>query len=364
MVPPKTTPIAVDALGGDYAPHAVIVGVLRAAQAGVPILLCGYNDLLIESLDKLNPTWRKLPIDIEPCTEHITMAEEPSRAVMHKKDASLVRAAHAVKAGQASGLVSAGNSGAVLAVGTLIIGRIPGVLRPAIGNFVPTPAGDIFCLDLGATTDCKVEYLVQFAHLGTAYVQIMRQIQNPRVALLSNGHEPYKGSVAVKEAYYHLEKAAELNFVGNVEARDLFEGKADVLVMDGFAGNVLLKGVQGTIGALFTWIKKEAQQSIVSRLAAFCAKPLFKAIRKLTDYQQVGGALLLGVKRPIIVAHGCSQADGIYNAILFAHKIAQSGRFEQLVQYTMLQFTHKEADRAVTANIVNNRLNTVNSLNP
>lgn len=315
--------IAVDAMGGDYAPGVVLAGALKAAQSGIPILLCGDIDHMSDGLDNLNQSWRSLPITCEPCTQTIDMHDEPSRAVLRKKDASLVRAAQAVKEGRAEALVSAGNSGAVLVVGSLIIGRVPGVMRPALGNLIPTPCGGILCLDLGANTDCKAAHLVQFALIGSVYMEQAYQCTMPRVALLSNGHEPYKGSQLVKETYELLKHEHRINFIGNLEARYMFDGIADVLVMDGFVGNVLLKGIQGMARALFAWTKKEAHKSWLMQLLGYCAWPLLSAVRATTDYQKVGGALLLGVQKPVVVAHGSSQADGIYNAIVFAHNTVQ-----------------------------------------
>lgn len=316
--------IAVDAMGGDYAPTVVLAGALKAAQSGIPILLFGDIDQITEGLDALAPSWRSLPLSCEPCTQIIDMADEPTRAVLRKKDASLVRAAQAVKDGRATALVSAGNSGAVLVAGSLIIGRVPGVLRPALGNLIPTPQGGIFCLDLGANTDCKPAYLEQFAIFGSMYMEQAHGRVAPRVALLSNGHEPYKGSQLVKESYDLLKQNRSINFIGNLEARDLFDGTADVLVMDGFVGNVLLKGIQGTVRALFAWTKKEAQKSLWKRFLGYCVWPVLNGVRVTTDYQKAGGALLLGVQKPVIVAHGSSQADGMYHAILFAHKTVQN----------------------------------------
>lgn len=324
--------IAVDAMGGDHAPRVVITGALKAAQSGIPILLCGDLDRITFDLNTLYPEWQKLPISIEPCTQAIDMAEEPSRAVVRKKDASLVRAAHAVKEGRADALVSAGNSGAVLAVGVLIVGRVPGVIRPALGNMIPTPQGAIFCVDLGANTDCKAEYLAQFAVLGSVYLQEAYGVTKPRVALLSNGHEPYKGSQVVKETYTLLETNPHIFFVGNVESRDMFDGRADVLVTDGFVGNVLLKGIQGTVRALFAWTKQEAEKNWIRRLLGLCARPLFAAVRRTTDYQKAGGALLLGVQKPVVVAHGSSQDDGIYHAIVFAYNAVQKGNVQRINQ--------------------------------
>ncbi len=322
--------IAVDAMGGDYAPTVVLAGALKAAQSGIPILLCGAIDQMEPILNSLYSSWKTLPISCEPCTQVIDMAEEPSRAVMRKKDSSLVRAAQAVRDGRAGAFVSAGNSGAVLAAGALIIGRVPGVLRPALGNMIPTPTGGVFCLDLGANTDCKPAYLAQFALFGSVYMQEEYGLTKPRVALLSNGHEPFKGSEAVKETYTLLEQDIRLHFVGNLEARYMFEGTADVLVMDGFVGNVLLKGIQGTVRALFEWVKKEATRSWYRKLLALCARPLFSALRATTDYQKAGGALLLGVQKPVVVAHGSSQADGIYHAILLAHRTIQEKTVQRI----------------------------------
>jgi len=315
--------IAVDAMGGDHAPDAVLAGALKAAQSGIPILLCGDIDRIMRGLAILCPSWQSLPISCEPCTEVIDMTDDPTRAVLRKKDASLVRAAVAVKEGRARALVSAGNSGAVLVVSTLIIGRVPGVLRPAIANMIPTPTGGIFCLDLGANTDCKPTYLEQFALFGTVYMQEVHGIAKPRVALLSNGHEPYKGSQLVKETYELLKKNDAIDFIGNLEARDMFEGTADVLVMDGFVGNVLLKGIQGMARALFAWVKQESATSNVKRLLGYCVRPLFATIRTKTDYQKMGGALFLGVQKPVIVAHGNAQAESIFHAIVRASTIAR-----------------------------------------
>jgi len=321
--------IAVDAMGGDYAPYVVIEGALRAAQRGIPVYLFGDKKKIYTHLDSLYKKWRTLPISIEPCTQIIGMEEEATRSVVRKKDASLVRAAQSVKDGRTSALVSAGNSGAVLVASTLIIGRVEGVIRPALGNFVPTHNGSIFCLDLGANTDCKAEYLEQFAYMGHIYVQLIKKIAAPRVALLSNGHEPYKGSVEVKATYELLQNNKDLNFVGNIEARDMFDGRVDILVTDGFVGNVLLKGIQGTIGVLFAWVRTESQTSWWKKLCGFFAKTLFKSIKQKTDHQRIGGALLLGIKHPVVVAHGCAQADAIMNAIIFAHDTVQSKRIVQ-----------------------------------
>lgn len=278
------------------------------------------------------------------------MEEEATRSVLRKKDASLVRAVRAVKEGRAQALVSAGNSGAILVASTLIIGRIKGVLRPALGLFLPTQNSEIFCLDFGANTDCKAEFLEQFAYMGSLYVQMIKDIQKPRVGLLSNGHEPYKGSLEVKNAYKKLIDNKDLFFVGNIEARDVFIGQADVLVTDGFVGNIFLKGVQGAARLFLYWVKRESNRSFFSKLCGLCSWPILKRIKQDTDYQRVGGALLLGVNKPVIVAHGGAQPDAIYNAIVFAQETVQNRRIEQ---FNLLLAEALQKQKKITTTIKN-----------
>ncbi len=322
--------IAVDAMGGDLAPQAIVHGAYKAAQSGISVQLFGDLKQLDFLLSELDKNWSLLPITIEHCSQVIHMAEEPSRAVIRKKDASLVRAVQAVANGKAQAVVSAGNSGAALVAGTLILKRIKGVSRPAIGEFLPTRNGSIFCMDLGANTDCKPEHLYQFAHMGHAYVSLIKQLENPRVALLSNGNEPYKGSLAVKAVYDSL-MHSDLNFIGNLEARDMFDDKADVLVCDGFVGNIMLKSMQGITGTLSHWLIEGSSQSWFGRIRlAFGAGLLRSIIRKKVDYTQKGGALLLGVNHPLIVAHGCSDALTIKNALSMQRRLLRKTPFQHL----------------------------------
>jgi glycerol-3-phosphate acyltransferase PlsX len=346
--------IALDAMGGDFAPEVTVHGAIKAAQRGIAIALFGDQDLLHSLLDKAYTGWRTLPLHIHHCTQVISMGEEPSRSVVKKNDASLVRAVRFVADGQAVAVVSAGNSGAALVAGTLIIGRVDGVMRPALGNFLPTPRGSLFCIDLGATTDCKPEYLEQFAVMGHLFVQKMMGIAAPRVALLSNGAEAYKGSLIVKQAYALLDENKQLHFVGNVEARDIFLGHADVLVCDGFTGNIMLKTAQGTVKAVTAWLKDEAAQSWRHKIILGLAGGLFKRLQQKTDYVSRGGALLLGVHKPLIVTHGCSNAEAIEHAIMYAHSIAKDNflhTYNQSLQYmlspvvsTSIPSLHKEQD--------------------
>jgi len=315
--------IAIDAMGGDLAPRAVVRGAYQAACLGVASTLFG-DALSIEMLlDECSLAWRSLPLSVVHCSEVIEMADAPSRMVLKKKDSSLVRAMQAVAQGQADAVLSAGNSGAAVVAGTLIVGRVPGVLRPALGNYLPTRTGSLFCLDLGATVDSKPEYLEQFALMGSLFVAQTTSVVLPRVALLSNGAEPYKGCAIVKDAYARLEQNLEINFVGNLESRDIFDDKVDVLVCDGFVGNVMLKAMQGTSQVMVNFIKDYARKSWWHMALLGLQAPLFGALKKKLDYAEKGGALLLGLQKPVIVAHGCSHERAITNALLFADRMVQ-----------------------------------------
>ncbi len=312
--------IAVDVMGGDRAPHAIIEGAVCAARTGIPVLLCGRKDDLFSCLPG---DWDKLPISLEFCDEQIFMDEEPGRAVRKKANSSLVCAMKAVACGRAAAFFSAGNSGAVLVASVVFAGRVKGIARPAVGAFLPTQTSSFLCLDVGANVDCKPEYLYQFALMGHAYVQVAKQIEHPRIALLSNGHEPYKGSFAVKSVYGRLVQS-NLRFVGNIEARELSKDDiVDVVVCDGFVGNVLLKSIQGTASSFFSWLQAEAADSWFNAFLLWLTKGIFKKMKKRLDYASTGGALLLGVKHPVIFAHGRSDARAIANGIAFAHKVVQ-----------------------------------------
>lgn len=317
--------IALDAMGGDFAPKVAVEGAVKAARLGVTIGLFGDQEVIEQILISIDAQWRSLPISVFHCSQVVGMGDEPSRSVLKKRDASLVRAIQAVAEGDAQAVVSAGNSGAALVAGTLILDRVEGVLRPAIGNFLPTKNGSVFCLDLGANTDCKPDYLEQFALMGHVYVQQVLGIRSPRIGLISNGVEPYKGSLAVKQAYARFEQLP-INFVGNIEARDIFDDQADVLVCDGFVGNIMLKTAQGTARTLLAWLRQESSKSWWKKLGLLCAAPALKVIQQRADYANRGGTLLLGVKHPLIVAHGCSTALSIERALLFARDIVEQRR--------------------------------------
>ncbi|HSC25408.1 MAG TPA: phosphate acyltransferase PlsX [Candidatus Babeliales bacterium] len=312
--------IAVDVMGGDYAPQEAVQGALAAAQQGVSLILFGNQDKIMPLLAHYCPRWRSLPIELVHCSEVIDMDEDPIRGILRKKDSSIVRALQAVHAGKAHAFVSAGNSGAVMAAATVIIGRVPGVIRPAIGSFLPTTHGSLFCLDLGANSDCKPEHLVQFAYMGYAYVRLTKHIAQPRIALLSNGHESYKGSVLVKNTF-DLMLHTDLEFIGNIEARDIFSGRADVVITDGFTGNILLKSIQGTAAAVMDWMRQETTQSFFLKILFRIAYPVLRRIKDKIDYARTGGAPLLGVNGAVVIAHGSSKKRAIMEAIFFAQKM-------------------------------------------
>lgn len=311
--------IAVDVMGGDYAPQEAIQGALAAAKKGVPLILFGNQDKVMPLLSHYCPRWRSLPIELVHCSDVIDMDEDPLKGMLRKKDASIIRALQAVHSGKADAFVSAGNSGAVVAAATIIVGRVQGVYRPAIGTFLPTNHGSLFCLDLGANPDCKPEYMLQFAHMGYVYTRLTKQIAQPRVALLSNGHESYKGSALVKQAF-ELISQTDLTFVGNIESRDIFSGRADVIVTDGFTGNVLLKSIQGTAKAVMDWMKDEASRSVFLKVVLGLTYPLLKRIKDKSDYAKTGAAPLLGVNKPVFIAHGSSKENAVERAILLAKK--------------------------------------------
>ncbi len=316
-----TLPIALDAVGGDYAPGEIILGALEAyRESRVPLALVGPIELLREELARLkvdNP-----PFELVNADEIIAMDEAPAHAARHKRGSSIVVGTMLVKDGLAAGFVSAGNSGAVMAAAVLYLGRIAGVDRPALATVFPTIAGQCVILDVGAATECKTENLVQFALMGNIYYQQLMNNPNPRIGLLSIGEESSKGTPAVQEAHRRL-AASKLNFVGNVEGKDIPFDKADVIVTDGFAGNVALKVAEGIVEFTFAVLKREVEKSgMLPKIGAMLLRPTFRRIKKRFDYDEYGAALLLGVNGVSLVAHGRSRAKAIKNALLRAQRLA------------------------------------------
>ncbi len=315
--------VAVDAMGGDHAPEQVIKGAIEAHRRGVSIVLVGVPDVIERELSAFS---YRLPV--VPATEVVGM-DEPVAQALRRKDSSFHVATRLLADGQCHATVSAGNSAAIMAVSLHTLGMQPGIDRPAFGGTLPCRDGTFFLLDIGANTSVRASALVQFAIMGEVYIQISRGIRSPRVALLSNGTEDTKGTKAIKEANEALRKL-DVNFIGNVEGNQVFEGVADVVVTDGFTGNVLLKGAESVASEIFELLKIELTRDLMSRLAAAALMPAFERIKRRMDYEEYGGAPVLGVNGVVINCHGRSKAKAVTNAILLAERSVR----ERLVERT------------------------------
>lgn len=307
----KNMKIAIDAMGGDNAPKTVIEGAELAIQQfeNLHITLVG-NEVEIKKY-LTNPE----RIKILHTEEVIEATDEPVRAVRRKKNASMVLMATEVAEGRADACISAGNTGALMTAGLFVVGRIKGIERPALAPTLPTLDGKGFLmLDVGANVDAKPEHLVQYAIMGSVYAEQVRGIHSPKVGLLNVGTEEKKGNELTKQTFKLLQET-KINFIGNVESRDLLNGVADVVVTDGFTGNVALKTIEGTALSLFSMLKTELTSSFKSKVAASVLKPQLKGLKAKMDYSEYGGAGLFGLNAPVIKAHGSSDATAIFNAI-------------------------------------------------
>lgn len=322
-----TVRVALDVMGGDKAPGEIILGAIQASREyDIGVYLVGREEVIRTELEKHDVTGLDLPII--HTDEVIDMDEHPANAVRRKKNASMLLALQQVRSGKALGAVSAGNSGAMLAASLFILKRLPGVDRPALGGIFPTRNGVCLVIDMGANTDCKPEYLLQFALMGSAYMERIFKVKTPRVGLLANGEEASKGNQQVVEAHQLLQKDAGtlgLNFTGNIEGRDIPAGGADVIVCDGFVGNVVLKLSEGLGETLLSMLRDQMTSTFISKLAAAVLKPGLRKLFKKLDYAEYGGVPLLGVNGSAIVAHGRSNAKAIKNAIRVAKETAETG---------------------------------------
>lgn len=313
--------IAIDAMGGENAPKAIVDAVLKAKPKLKDIKFVLFGDE--EKINKLIPTEQKDRIDVIATSEVIVDSDEPVKAIRRKKDSSMVVAANYVKAGKADALFSLGNTGALLACGIFIIGRIKGVERPALMPTLPSAKSEdgFNIIDVGANAQSKPEYLVQWAQMANFYAQKIRNIKNPTVALLNNGAEDDKGDPLHQEAYKLL-KATDLNFIGNAEGNDLMEGKADVIVTDGFTGNATLKAIEGTASVILRLLKDSLlNNGLRPKVGALLAKPGLTALKKRFDTARYGGAVLLGVNAPVVKTHGRSNIRPIYYTLLQIDKM-------------------------------------------
>ena len=326
------TVIAVDAMGGDLGPSVVVPGAIEAArQTGAKILLVGNEATLDGELNRLSPSGVDLEIVHAP--EVAGMDEKPSDILRRKKNASIQVACRLVRDGAAQGVVSAGHSGASVACGMFIMGRIPGVERPALASLLPTEKEPVVLLDVGATVDCKPYNIFQFGLMGDAFARDILNKEAPRVGLLSIGDEAGKGNSQVKEAYELFKMAQNLNFSGNIEGRDLFTGDVDVAVCDGFVGNVALKLSEGLGLSLSRVLKRELLSSgFLPKLGSLLAKSAFRRFAKVVDYAEYGGAPLLGLQNISIVCHGRSNAKAICNATRMATLFVEKETNKRLME--------------------------------
>jgi phosphate acyltransferase len=309
--------VAVDALGGDRGPAEIVAGALEARSDAIEPVLFGPAGLETHGLE------------LVVTTQEIAMDEKPADAVRGKRDSSLVAACRAVHEGQASAVVSAGNTGAMLAAGLVYIRRLPGVLRPAIAVVVPTPKGPSVLIDSGANADCRAEHLLQFALMGSVFAQEILEIPKPTVGLLSIGEEPEKGNQLTLEAHKLLAER-DPEFVGNVESRWLLAHAADVLVCDGFTGNVALKLLEGTIRTTLDWLRTEITATMRGKLGGLLIRPAARRLREHLDPDTYGGAYLLGLRGLSVIAHGNSSRTAIANAVRLAARGVDHGVVERL----------------------------------
>lgn len=323
--------IAIDTMGGDYGEKPIIEGLVQALREKP------FNAVLVGRRALLEP---QIPqnlrefVSYEEASDVFRMEESATDALKHK-ESTIYKAIELVRDKKVQAIVSAGHSGATMSLATLRIGRIDNVLRPAIATLMPSVMGKTLVLDVGANTDCKSEYLFQFAIMGEAYAKEVMKIAKPRVALLSNGEEESKGNELTKEAHALLKKMP--NFIGNGEGRDIFNGEVDVLVCDGFSGNLVLKATEGAVTAVFDLLKKHIKSSFVAMLGVLFLKPVFRKLKKHIDWQEYGGAPLLGINGCVIISHGKSDGRAIKNAIFQALNFSES-KINQIIESELAAF--------------------------
>lgn len=324
--------IVLDALGGDYAPESAVAGAVAAAREyGTEIVLVGQEDRVRAELGKHDTAGLSLPVVDAP--EVIGMDEHPAMAVRRKKDSSIVVGMRLVRDGQADAFVSAGHTGACMAAALFILGRLPGVERAPLATAFPNKRGGFFILtDIGANTDCHPDYLLQFATMASIYAERVFGLTNPRVALLANGEEDNKGDKLVQETHALLRKAPGLNFVGNVEPKEMVAGAADVVVADGFPGNLTMKTAEAIADMIMGMLREELTRTLPTKVLAALLRPAFRRVRTRLDYSEYGGALLLGLKGTVVIAHGRSNARAVQSAIRVARQAVAERAVEAIAQ--------------------------------
>ena len=335
--------IAVDAMGGDTAPKTEVEGAIRAVRAlDIKVILVGHEDLLRKELEQHEDVSR-LPIEIRHASERITMEDSAAKAMRTKRDSSIRVATRLVREGVAQGVVSAGNTGAVMATAKMVQGMIPGVERPALASAFPTLEGrPVIVIDVGANVDCSARMLAQFAVMGDIYSRVIFRTDRPRVGLLSIGEEELKGNELTRAATPLL-KSLPINFIGNVEGRDIYAGQTDVIVCDGFIGNVALKVSEGLVDMIKSMLQESLKATITRQVGYLLARAAFTDFKKRVDYSEFGGAPLLGVKGVCIITHGRSNANAIKNSIRVAAEFA-GGNVNHRIESELGRWTAGAAD--------------------
>jgi len=321
--------VALDAMGGDYAPSVNVEGAVETINEheDIEVILVGNETLIKQELR--NKKFQHDRITLEHATEVVEMQESPSVAIRKKKNSSIRVGIELVKSGKADAFVSAGHSGVIMATSLLLLGKSPGVLRPAIATLMPTIRDTFIMLDVGATVDCKPDNLLQFALMGNTYGQLVLERKSPKVALLSIGEEDTKGNELTKEAFKMI-RNTDLNFIGNIEGKDIFAGKADVVVCDGFIGNIALKISEGLAETILKMLKREITSVSTGRVGYLMMKPAIRSFKKRTDYDEYGGAPLLGINGACIISHGRSTAKAIKNALRVASDFSSKKVFHAI----------------------------------
>lgn len=339
--------IILDAMGGDFAPTAFINGAFRAAkELSVDLILVGQGQVILEQMKALG--YNDLPkgIEIANADDVVSMHDDPASVVHTRKNSSMVLGLKMLADGAGDAFISAGNTGALLTAATLLVRRVKGIRRAAFGPTVPTKTGNAVIIDAGANIECTPEFLLQFGCVGSLFAQKTLGIEAPRVGLLNNGAEESKGDELHKQAYVLLKQAGEngsINFIGNIEARDVPLGGADVVVCDGFSGNVLLKSIEGTAMFMADLMKQMFMKNILTKLGALlCGKG--KDIKKRMDYREIGGTMLLGISKPVIKAHGSSDELAVFGAIRQAMRAVKSGFCEDIKCNVSQMTVSKEQD--------------------
>jgi phosphate acyltransferase len=311
--------IALDAMGGDFAPKEIVLGaVVACREFGAEVILVGIENEIKKELNGQSLSGLKL--EICHAAETIAMDEHPANAVKRKKDSSLMVANRLVKEGKANAVISLGNTGAAMAASLLTLGRIPGIKRPAIASLMPTKTGISIILDAGANADCEPDNLLEFALMGSAYAEQVLGLSNPKIGLLSIGEEETKGNKLTVEAHQLLKGSGKLNFIGNIEGRDIHRGVCDVIVCDGFVGNIVLKMSEGLASVMLSWVKEAITDNILSMTGGFLIKGSLKKILRRMDPAEYGGMPLLGLNGISMIGHGSSKAKAVKNAIKAATK--------------------------------------------